>query len=174
MGIFDKLFKKKEDKPVFPPRPEWKPDLPVDIDLIYEKSLFYTGRKIQLAVFKNGTVVIFPQPVEEIESSARQIIHDIFNYHVDFNPLEMDDGNYLIRYRLPAFTIVFKDEYEKNWNYIEQNHQKGICPEELLINSKGEGNVFNEVGKICLFGRTKLFMDALDPVIVKTFAPDVN
>ncbi len=83
----------------------------------------------------------------------------------------MDDGNYLIEYSQPAFTIVFKDEIETYWDYIEKNHQDGICNAEVLINAQGQHNVFDRVGKICLFGRAKMFMDAQAPKIVKVFDP---
>ncbi len=85
--------------------------------------------------------------------------------------MTMDDGNYLIEYSQPAFTIVFKEEIEKNWDYIDKNHQDGICRAEVLINAQGQHNVFDSVGKICLFGRAKMFMDAQSPKVVKTFDP---
>ena len=83
----------------------------------------------------------------------------------------MSEGNYLIEYRKPAFNIVFKEEIADNWDYIDKNHLQGVCTEEVLINGKGQHNVFDTVGKICLFGRAKMFMDAQDPVVVKTFDP---
>jgi hypothetical protein len=83
----------------------------------------------------------------------------------------MDDENYLITYSQPAFTIVFKDEVEKYWEYIDKNHQDGICRDEVLINAQGQQNVFDRIGKICLFGRAKMFMDAQAPEIIKTFDP---
>jgi uncharacterized protein YqfB (UPF0267 family) len=156
----------------FPPKPKWKPNLPIDIELIYEKAAYYTGKKLQFAVFQHGTVVFFANKVDHIEDSARVTLDNIYNAHPDFNPMTMDDGNYLIEYSYPAFTIVFKDEIEKNWDYIEQNHQDGICRAEVLINAQRQQNVFDNTGKICLFGRAKMFMDAQAPKVVKTFEPD--
>lgn len=83
----------------------------------------------------------------------------------------MDDGNCLIEYSQPAFTIVFKNEIENNWGYIEKNHQDGVCRDEILINDKGQQNVFDDVGKTCLYGRAKMFMDAQAPKVVRTFDP---
>jgi hypothetical protein len=170
MGVFDKLFKnKKED--VFPPIPKWKPNLPIDVELIYEKAKYYTGEKLQFAIFKNGTVAFFSTKVDKIEESAITSLDKIYNAHPDINPMTMDDGNYLIQYSQPAFTIVFKDEIEKYWDYIDKHHQDGICRAEVLINSQGQKNVFDKVGKICLFGRTKMFMDEQAPKVVKVFNP---
>ena len=169
MGIFNKLFNKKKNVIDFPPKPKWKPNLPIDLNLILEKAKYYTGEKLQIAVFEFGTVVIFPKRVTDINYSALQTLDMIYNAHPDFNPKEMKDGNYLIEYSQPAFTIVFKDEIEKYWNYIDENHMDGICTAEVLINSNGEPNVFDKIGKIGLFGRSKMFMDAQNPNVVLTY-----
>jgi hypothetical protein len=170
MGLFDKLFNsKKEDD--FPPKPKWKPNLPIDIDLIYEKARYYTGDRLQLAIFQNGTITFFSNKVANIEESAKSALDKIYNFHPDFKPLTMDDGNYLIEYSQPAFTIVFKDEIEKHWDYIDNNYQNGICRAEVLINAQGQQNVFDRIGKICLYGRAKMFMDAQAPKIFRTFDP---
>jgi hypothetical protein len=161
----------KQDDTDFPPKPKWKPNLPVDIELIYEKARYYTGDKLQFAVFQNGTVTFFSNKVDNIEDSAKASLDKIYNFHPDFKPMTMDDGNYLIEYSQPAFTIVFKDEIENHWDYIDKNHQDGICRAEVLINAQGQHNVFDSVGKICLFGRAKMFMDAQAPKVVKTFDP---
>ncbi|TYC07038.1 hypothetical protein ES677_15210 [Bizionia gelidisalsuginis] len=169
MGIFDKLFNKKKEVIDFPPKPKWKPNLPNDLNLILEKAKYYTDKKIQIAVFENGTVIMFPERVSDINSSAIETLNKIYNAHPDFNPTEMDDGNYTIQYNEPAFNIVFKDEIENHWKYIDENHLDGICTAEVLINGNGEHNVFNEIGKICLFGRSKMFMDAQSPKVILTF-----
>jgi len=167
----NKQTNSKEGNTDFPPKPKWKPDLPVDIELIYEKAKYYTGDKLQFAVFRNGTVTFFSNKVENIEVSAKASLDKIYNAHPDFKPMTTNDGNYLIEYSQPAFTIVFKDEIEKHWDYIDKNHQDGICRDEVLINAEGQHNIFDSVGKICLFGRAKMFMDAEAPKIVKTFDP---
>jgi hypothetical protein len=170
MGLFDKIFKtKKED--VFPPVPKWQPNLPVDLELIYDKAKYYTGEKLQFAIFQNGTVAFFSTKVDNIEDDAKTSLYKIYNAHPDIKPMTMDDGNYLIEYSQPAFTIVFKDEIEIYWDYIDKHHQEGICKAEVLINSQGQHNVFDKLGKICLFGRAKMFMDAQAPKVVKIFDP---
>lgn len=173
MAFFDKIFGKGKSKSiVFPPLPKWRPQLPLDLDQIFEKAKFYTGSKLQLAVMKNGTVVIFPEMVPNIELSAKDTINKIFNSHPDFKPITMDDGNFLIEYTQPAFTIVFKQEIEQNWDYIDKNHLDGLCQAEVLINDKGERNVFDDLGKICLFGRAKMFLDAQQPQVLRIFSPE--
>lgn len=162
---------KKEDND-FPPKPKWKPNLPIDIELIYNTTKYYTDSKLQFAIFQNGTVAYFPQKVDNIEDSAKVILDKVYNFHPDFNPKTMDDGNYIVEYSQTAFTIVFKDEIENNWDYIDKNHQDGVCRSEVLIDGQGRKNVFDKIGKICLFGRAKMFLDAQSPKVVKTFDPE--
>jgi hypothetical protein len=172
MGLFSNLFRKNgKGEKRFPPIPQWRPNTPIDHQRILETAKYYTNGKLQLGVFKNGTVAFFASPMPDIVNEAKICLDKIYNFHPDFKPLTMDDGNYLVEYSQPAFTIVFKDELENYWDYIEENHQQGICTDEVLINGKGERNVFDKIGKICLFGRAKMFMDAQAPEVVKTFDP---
>jgi len=86
----------KHDDTDFPPKPKWKPNLPVDIELIYEKAKYYTGNKLQFAVFQNGTVTFFSTKVDNIADSAKTALDKIYHFHPDFKLMTMDDGNYLI------------------------------------------------------------------------------
>lgn len=167
MGIFSKLFNTGYED--FPPKPKWKPNLPVNTKLVLEKARQYTGGKRQLAVFKHGTVVYFPNRVIDVEESARAVLDKIYHSHPNFKPAATNDGNYLIEYSQPAFTIVFKDEIEKHWDYIEKNHKDGVCRAEVLMNARGEHNIFDKIGKICLFGRAKMFMDGQSPRVVEMY-----
>ena len=156
----------------FPPVPKWQPNLPTDTKKVLEKAKYYTDSKLQLAVFRNGTITIFPNRVESTIDSAKETLNKIINFHGDFKPLTMDDGNYLIEYSQPAFTIVFKDEIENHWNYINENHQDGLCTSEVLLNANHEPNTFDKIGKISLFGRAKMYMDAQEPEVVEVFDPN--
>lgn len=169
MGLFNNLFKKNTVTKDFPPKPKWKPNTPVDINLIMKSVKYYTDERIQIAIMKYGTVILFPDRVENIKTEAKNTLEKIYNSHPDFNPKTMDDGNYLIEYNHPAFTIVFKSEIDNHWSYIEENHLDGVCRDEVLINNNGERNVFNKIGKICLYGRSKMFMDAQEPEVAMTF-----
>jgi hypothetical protein len=168
--MWTNLVSKIKKKP-FPPVPTWRPDTPVDIENILSTAKHYTGSKLQLAVFKYGTVALMATHIENIESEAKLALHKIYYAHPDFKPVTMDDGNYLIEYTQPAFNVVFKEELEEYWPYINAHHMKGVCNDEILIDGGGRKNVFTDLGKICLYGRAKMFMDAQDPQVVKTFDP---
>lgn len=165
-NLVSKLKKKR-----FPPIPTWRPNTPVDIEHILSTAKHYTGNKLQLAVFKYGTVALMVKRVEDIELEAKSALHKIYYAHPDFKPVTMDDGNYLIEYTQPAFNIVFKQELEQYWTYIDAHHIEGVCNEEILIDGGGRQNVFTDLGKISLYGRAKMFMDAQDPQIVKIYDP---
>jgi len=156
----------------FPPKPKWKPNLPVDTERTIQTFAYYSDRKRTFAIFQNGTCVLIPDGSSAPESAAKEILNKVYNYHPDFNPKAMDDGNFMVSYSQPAYSIVFKDEFEKNRAYIDQNHLDGLTRDEVLLNAKGEANKFDERGKIGLFARSRMFLDAQNPVVVKIWKPN--
>ena len=155
----------------FPPRPKWKPSLTVDIPRTVKTFAYYSDRKRSFAVFEHGTCVLVPAEASNIESEAKAILDKVYKYHPDFNPRTMDDGNVLISYSQPAFSVVFKDEFENNRAYIEKHHLDGVVRAEVLLNAQGEPNRFDDRGKIGLFGRARMFLDAQNPKIVQVWRP---
>jgi hypothetical protein len=155
----------------FPPKPKWKPNLPIDLQKTIETFAYYSEKKKTFAIFENGTCVVIPDGATNPEKQAKEILDKVYNYHPDFNPRKMDDGNFMVSYSQPAYSIVFKDEFEKNRDYIEQNHLDGIVRAEVLLNAKHEPNKFDDLGKIGLFARARMFLDAQNPVVVKIWKP---
>ena len=101
----------------------------------------------------------------------QEILDKVYRYHADFNPQAMDDGNILISYSQPAFSIVFKDEFDSHREYIEQHYLDGVVRDEVLLNANGEPNRLDERGVIGLFGRARMFLDAQDPEILQIWRP---
>lgn len=156
----------------FPPKPKWKPNLPVDIERTIQTFAYYSDKKRTFAVFQNGTCVLVPDGASNVESAAKEILDKVYNYHPDFNPQLMDDGNFMVSYSQPAYSVVFKDEFEKNRDYIEQNHLDGVVRAEVLLNAKCQQNKFDDIGKIGLLARSRMFLDAQNPVVVKIWKPN--
>jgi len=156
----------------FLPKPKWKPNIPVDIERTIQTFAYYSDKKKAFAVFENGTCVLIPDGSPDPESTAKEILNKVYNYHPDFNPQAMDDGNFMVSYSQPAYSVVFKDEFEKNRDYIDQNHLDGVVRAEVLLNAKGEPNKFDDIGKIGLFARSRMFLDAQKPVVVKIWKPN--
>jgi hypothetical protein len=155
----------------FPPKPKWKPTVPVDIPRTVETFANYTDRKRTFAVFKNGTCVLLPEGWKDAEKEAKEILDKVYHYHADFNSQAMDGGNFMISYSQPAYSVVFKDEVAAHREYIDQNHLNGVVRAEVLLNAKGEANKFDERGKIGLFGRARMFLDAQSPTVVQVWNP---
>ena len=155
----------------FPPKPKWKPNVPIDFQRTIETIAYYSDKKKTFAVFENGTCIVIPDGDANPEKQTKGILNKVYNYHPDFNPQTMDDGNFMVSYSQPAYSIVFKDEFEKNRDYIEKNHLDGLVRAEVLLNAKREPNKFDDIGKIGLFARARMFLDAQNPVVVKIWKP---
>jgi hypothetical protein len=110
MEKFDR-FRKKKPLMQFPPIPDWQPSISQPLDRIVDRLKYYTNGACDIAVFKNGTCVVFDDGLsdEDAEQFAKEVLAKIFNYHPDMNPTNMDDGNILVRYNHPAVNIVLSD-----------------------------------------------------------------
>ena len=168
MGIIDKILKKKKPKDVFPPVPDWKPEIAQSIESIIERMVYYTDKKKDLAFFQNGTCVILDDGLSDIEAEqfANEVLSQIYNFHPDMDPTSMDDGNIVVQYNHPAMNVVLENHVNKHWEEIEENHQRALATDEVLITPLGN-NVFDDIGKKALFGRCFMFLDAQKPVVIK-------
>src|SRR5262245_36398603 len=114
MGLFSKLFggEKPDDKSKdFPPVPVWQPNIEIPLNTIIDRFRYYTDNKKDFVVLKHGTCVLVADDLtdEQAKKEALETVAKIFNYHPDMNPRSMDDGNILIIYNHPAFTVVLED-----------------------------------------------------------------
>src|SRR5437762_297044 len=57
----------------FPPKPKWKPTVPVDIPKTIQTFAYYTNRKRAFAVFTHGTCVLLPAGSKDAEKDAKEI-----------------------------------------------------------------------------------------------------
>ncbi len=153
----------------FPPVPKWKPTVPVDIERTATTFAHYTNGTKMFAVFEHGTCVVVPETSGDPVGAARQLLDRVYNFHPDFNPRQMDDGNFSVSYSQPAYSVVFADEFAANREYINANHLDGVVRDEVLLNADGRPNTFDERGKIGLFGRARMFMDAQAPKVVRVW-----
>lgn len=162
------LSKKNEGNPQHPPVPDWRPTIRQPLERIIERLLYYTDGKRDFAVFENGTCVIVPEGLsdEDAKAAATDVLSEIFHYHPDMNPVDMDDGNILVQYNHPAFNVVLSDVVGTHWAEVDRNHQQALATSEVLITPLGP-NVFDDFGKKALFGRCFMFMDAQHPTVVQ-------
>lgn len=164
--MFD--FLKRKPKPFSPPVPAWRPTISQPLDRIIDRFQYYTDGQRDFAVFANGTCAVLPEGLTDAaaEQAATEILLEIFHYHPDMNPQNMDDGNILVQYNHPAANVVLRDIVEANWPEIERNHLMALATSEVLITPLGS-NVFDAFGMAALFGRCFMFMDAQQPKVVR-------
>jgi len=137
-----------------------------------DRFRYYTDGQRSFVVFANGTCATVANDLsdEAAAEAATQILSSIINYHPDMTPNNMDDGNVLVRYRQPAFNVVLSDVAQAHWAEINQRHQEGLTPDEVLITPLGQ-NVFDDFGKKALLGRCYMFMDAQNPSVLRIERP---
>jgi len=119
----------------FPPVPKWQPDFLISIDQVLERMVYYFDDGKDIVVFENGTAVILSDSLNDVEAKefALKTLSDIYNYHPDMNPINMDDGNILVQYNHPAFNVVI--------NTFTNNHIKQVWtkPENKVLGRDGKG-----------------------------------
>ena len=155
----------------FPPKPKWKPDVPVDVDRIEQVFAYYSNEKRKFAIFRHGTCVLIDDSSPDAEAEAKRLLDAVYNFHPDFDPQPMDDGNWMVEYSQPVLSVVLKSEVEANWGYIDANHMDGVVRDEVLLNAQGEPNRFDRLAKVGLFARARMFLDAQEPDIVRVHHP---
>lgn len=152
----------------FPPVPAWRPSIVQPIERIVDRIRYYTNGARDFAVLEHGTVVILEDGLSDelARRYAVEVLHAIFNFHPDMNPLPMDDGNVLVQYNHPAVNVVLREVVERHWAEIDERHQDALATHEVLITPLGP-NKFDDLGKKALFGRCFMFMDAQEPNVVR-------
>jgi hypothetical protein len=167
-GFFKKKEPPQEPPKWSPPVPHWRPDIQQPLEAIMEHLRFYTGGKRDFVAFQHGTCVVLPEGLSDADAEcyAKDVLSKIINYHPDMQPAPMKDGNILIQYNHPALNLVLDSVAQQHWPEIDRQHQRALTRDEVLHTPLGP-NVFDDFGKKALFGRCYLFMDALEPKVVR-------
>jgi hypothetical protein len=165
------LFKKNqpsEPPKRFPPVPDWRPSIIQPIEQIADRIRHYTNGTKDFAIFSYGTVAILPNGLDDVKGDAyaKDALHKVFHAHPDMEPLNMKDGNILVRYSHDVVNVVLSGIIDQNWSEIEQKHMQALATDEVLITSLGS-NKFDDFGKKSLFGRCFMFLDAQAPQVIK-------
>jgi hypothetical protein len=172
LGFLRSLFRKRRVMRGFPPTPKWKPEVPVDLNIVADRAGYYTDHENVVVIFKHGTCVVLPANTKSPEVEAMDVLERVFNYHPDFDPHLMDDGNWLVSFSQPqCVALVTHAEHETHRDYIQANHLDGLVHGEVLLDADKKANAFDERGMIGLFGRARMFMDAQEPVVARVLEP---
>jgi hypothetical protein len=152
MSLFGQsAVKSQENADRLPPVPKWQPSFSQPLAQLIDRMTYYTDRKRDFAVFRNGTCVILDEGLsdEEAHQFALKTLSDILHYHPDMHPTAMDDGNILVGYNHPAANVVLREVAEAHWDEIESRYLDGLTPHEVLITPLG-ANKFDAFGKLAL------------------------
>jgi hypothetical protein len=89
----------------------------------------------------------------------------------DFKVLDMNDGNFLVRFAGPVSGLVLRDFYDRNKAAIEKAIvEGGLLPGETVL--PGEDRALPAAHYYAgLYARVKLFCDVDDPQICVRFIP---
>ena len=125
LGLSEMVFSEESDQ--FPPVPSWQPAFSAPVELQLERMVFYTDDTRDLVQYKNGTVVVINKGLDDNEAKlfANEVLSKIYNYHPDMNPLNMKDGNILVRYNHPAFNVVLTEFTSKYIDTIRNKYRYG-------------------------------------------------
>ncbi|NNE86783.1 MAG: hypothetical protein HKN27_01800 [Silicimonas sp.] len=157
-----------QETPDFPPKPAWTPSFFPNLDEIVERVRHYGRNAHDFVVFQKTTCCLVPPGLSdtEAEKAAVEVLQKIISFHPDMNPQTMADGNILVGYNHPAYNVIPLDFARQHWREIEERHLDGLTRDEVLVTPLGP-NVFDDVGKMALLGRSYMFMDALSATVVR-------
>lgn len=156
-----------QEKPRFPPVPDWHPSFATPLDRVADRVRYYLNGKRDFALFRHGTFAILADGLsdEAARIAAYTALAGVYGAHPDMNPLPMDDGNILVRYGHDTGNVVLSDVAKAHWPEIEAKHLQGLTTDEVLITPLGP-NKFDDFGKQALLGRAYMFLDAQAPEVV--------
>lgn len=151
-----------------PPVPAWRPELEIPLERVAERFRYYIDGRRDFVVLTHGTCVLLDDGLSDAAAAAfaSQLVAQLILAHPDVTPQEMDDGNLLLSYRLPVYSVVLDDLAAAHAEEIERFHLQALTPGEVLITPLGP-NRFDAFGKKVLWGRCFMFMDAQAPVVAR-------
>ena len=79
----------------------------------------------------------------------------------------MDDGNWLVSHSDHSHTIFFADEIEGHWEYIREDHLRGLTSCETILKDGSAPKEFDKLPTIGIFGGAGWFIDAQSAEVVR-------
>jgi hypothetical protein len=136
---------------------------PVDIDRIVDRVRYYSDGKFAFGVLSSGTC-FFPAGGDSLERQVTLLLDLVGGTPLDFVVKEMDDHNFLVRFSDKVFSVVFRDEFEAQREFIKQEVSREKTTEKVI----GKPGVSPEHLLIGLYARTRLMRDLATREIVRT------
>lgn len=154
-----------------PPRPRWKPSEVESPSLIAEAAATYTNSARAFVVYRFGTIVFSDTNRARLDEEYLATLQAVLSVRQDFNVLEMNDHNLLVRFAGPVSGLVLRDFYDRNNAAIEEAVvDGGLLPGETVLVGE-DRSVPNEHYYAGLYARAKLYCDIDHPQICVRFIP---
>jgi len=149
------------------PKPTWRPDVDIDIDVIASKITFFTNNQKPFVVYANGTCV-FPSVIDEgVDEHCYEFLEAVVFQFPNFEVSEMDDGNYLVSFTGPVYSLVLNEEFDKQKVYIVKSiNEGGLLPGEKILSGDDEKKPAEHY-YIGLFARARLYADVADNEVLR-------
>lgn len=149
----------------------WRPKVIEDPESIAEVAAFYTSRSRAFVVYVSGTIVFsdtaFPRPDIDYDATLLEAVSG----SSDFNVREMEDGNFLVRFKGPVTGIVLGSFYSTHRDEIKVGVDAGALLPDEEVRPDTEAQVPREHYYVGLYARSKLFIDAECTEICQRFTP---
>jgi hypothetical protein len=156
----------------------------IDIEKTAKTLDYYLNGKSSFIILKYGTLIGIYDHQNPIDAQriVAERFQSLFQKDVGFNPFPMDDSNWLVEYLHPnqpnhkynVVSIIFHEEVLRYKQEIDHSYLNYIAGDELFLDKDGQPKPFDERGKVGLFARARLFMDARDPKIIKIWNPQTK
>lgn len=149
----------------------WQPNSIEDPVTIAEVAAFYTGRSRAFVIYKSGTIVFSDTGSARPDGDYDATLLDAVNGAPDFNVREMEDGNFLVRFKGPVTGIVLGSFYDAHREAIRIGVDAGALLPGEEVRPGTEAQLPKEHYYVGLYARSKLFVDASSLEICERFTP---
>lgn len=149
----------------------WHPALVEEPAEIAELAALYTGRSRAFAVYKSGTIVFSDTSTSRPDGDYDITLLDAVKEAPNFNVQEMQQGNFLVRFKGPVTGLVLGEFYDQHRDVIRAGVEAlALLPGEMVL-AGTKSQVPEEHYYVGLYARFKLFSDARSLEICERFEP---
>ena len=141
---------------------------PSDIAALAQK---YTSAARAFVVYARGTIVFSDTSSPRKDPDYHATLLEAVRSKPDFTVQEMNDGNFLVRFKGPVTGIVMASFYDAHIDEIRSSVAEGGLLEGERVVAGTDAPIPSEHYYIGLYCRSKLFADANAPQIVERFPP---
>lgn len=149
----------------------WQPTSVEDPATIAEVAAFYTNRSKAFVAYKSGTIVFSDTGSTRPDGDYDMSLLYAANEDRSFNVREMEDGNFVVRFKGTVTGIVLGSFYDAHREAIRIGVDAGALLPGEEVRPGTEAQLPKEHYYVGLYARSKLFVDAESLEICERFTP---